>query len=113
MDDKHFMTVNKCVIMTSMYACVLLLGSLLFSIHPFTTEKLLTPNSLHIKYPCSIRYSINIIMTIPGHHPRASHTPCLLGLIPKGRTNRVSLGTKTQGEDKPHTPTLECLPRGL
>ncbi|RVW27424.1 hypothetical protein CK203_056645 [Vitis vinifera] len=48
-----------------------------------------------------------------GTSPRASHTPCLLGLIPKGRTNPVSLGTKTQGQDQPHTPTSECLPRGL
>ena len=88
-------------------------SSLLFPIHPYTIDKLLNPNNLHIRYQCSTRYSINIIMTILGHHPRASHTPCLLGLIPKGRTNPVSLGTKTQGHDQPHTPTSECLPQGL
>ena len=91
----------------------LLVSSLLFPINPFTTDNLLTPNNLHSRYQCSTRYSINIIMTILGHHPRASHTPCLLGLIPKGRTNPVSLGTKTQGQDQPHTPTSECLPRVL
>ena len=79
----------------------LLVSSLLFPIHPFRTDNLLTPNNLHSRYQCSTRYSINIIMTILGHHPRASHTPCLLGLIPKGKTNPVSLGTKTQGQDQP------------
>ena len=87
--------------------------SLLFPIHPFTTDKLLIPNNLHIRYQCFTRYTINIRMTILRHHPRASHTLCLLGLIPKGRTNPMSLGTKTQGQDQPHTPTSECLPRGL
>ena len=79
----------------------LLVSSLLFPIHPFTIDKLLTPNNLDIRYQCSTRYTINIRMTILGHHPRVSHTPCLLGLIPKGRTNPVSLGTKTQWQDQP------------
>ena len=38
---------------------------------------------------------------------------CHLGLQPKGKTNPMSLGTKTQGQDQPHTLTSECVPRGL
>ena len=87
-----------------MYAC-LLVSSLLFLTHPFTTDKLLAPTNLH-RYQCTTRYLVNIIMTILGNHPRASHTPCLQGLIPKGRTNPVSLGTKTQGQDQPHAPHI-------
>ena len=52
-------------------------------------------------------------MIFLGYYPRVNHTPCLLGLIPKGMTNPVSLGIKTQVQDQPHTPTSECLPRGL
>ena len=69
----------------------LLVSSLLFPVHPFTTNKLLTPNNLYIIYQCSTRYTINIIMTIMGHYLRARYTPCLLGLIPKGRTNPIHL----------------------
>ena len=59
----------------------LLVSSLLFLVHPFIIDKLLIPTNLYIRYQCSTRYSVNIIMTILEHHPRASHTPCLLGLI--------------------------------
>ena len=65
----------------------LLVSSLLFLIHPFTIDKLLTPTNLHIRYQCSIRYSINIVMTILGHHPR--RPTCLQGLKPRGRTNPI------------------------
>ncbi|CBI33082.3 unnamed protein product, partial [Vitis vinifera] len=34
----------------------LLVSSLLFLIHPFTTVKLLTPTNLHIKYQCSTSF---------------------------------------------------------
>ena len=101
MHDKYFITINKYAIMSNMYSC-LLVSSLLFLVHPFTTDKLLTPTKLYIKYQCSTRYSVNIIMTIMGHHSRVSHTPCLLGLIPKGKTNPMFLKTKTQGKDTPH-----------
>ena len=110
MHDKYFITVNKYVIMSNMYAC-LLVSSLLFLVHPFTTDKLLTPTNLYIRYQCSTRYSINIIMTILGHHPRPSHTPCLLGLIPRagptpythiGVSSSRALGTFTQGPTVPH-----------
>ena len=101
--------------MQSCQTCMHVFASFIFTLPctSFTTNKLFTPTNLYIIYQCSTRYIINIIMTILGHHQRASHTPCLLGLIPKGRTNLVSLGTKTQGQDQPHTPTSECLPRGL
>ena len=66
-----------------------LVSFLLFLFHPFTTDKLLTPTNLHIRYQCSTRYQVNIIITILGHHPRVSQTPCLLGLISKGRTNPI------------------------
>ena len=80
---------------TCIYMC-LLVSSLLFLVHPFKLDKLFTPTNLYIRY-----------------HYTTSHTLCLLGLIPKGKTNPMSLGTKTQGRDQPHTPTLKCLPRGL
>ena len=113
MHDKHFITINKYAIMSNMYACVYWFHLCFFLVYPFITDKLLTLTNLHIRYQCSTRQSINIIMTILGHHPMESHTPCLLGLIPKGKTNPMSLGTKTQGQDQPYTPTSECLPRGL
>ena len=69
----------------------LLVSSLVFLIHPSTTDKLFTPTNWYIRYQSSTRYTINIIMTIMGHYPRARYTPCLLGLIPKGRTNPIYL----------------------
>ena len=112
MHDKHFITINKYAIMSNMYAC-LLVSSSLFLVHPFTTDKLLTPTNLYIRYQCFTRYSINIIMTILGHHPRASHTPCLLGLMPKGRTNLVSLGTKPRGRTNPIHPHRSAFLKGF
>ena len=88
MHDKHFIIINICNHVKHVCMCLLVL-SMLSLIHPFTTDKLLTPTNLHIRYQCSTRYSVNIIITILGHHPRVSHTLCLLGLVPKGRTNPI------------------------
>ena len=111
MHDKHFITINKYAIISNMYVCFLV-SFLFFLFHPFTTDKLLTPTNLHIRYQCSTRYYVNIIMIILGHHPRVSHTPCLLGLIPKGRLNLVSLGT-TRGRTNPIHPHRSVFLEGF
>ena len=95
---KHFITINKCVIMSN--------------IHPFNNHKLLTPTNLHMRYQCSTRYSINIIMTILGHHPRASHTSCLLGLIPKGMPTCLQ-GLKPRGRTNPIHPHRSVFLEGF
>ena len=73
--------------------------SLLFPIHPFTTDKLLTPNNLYIRYQCSLIHD--------------QYMNDYFGTSPKGKSYPVSFGTHTQGQDQPHTPTSKCLPRGL
>ena len=53
------------------------------------------------------------LMTILGLPSKDMSYPLSFGTHTQGKTNLVSLGTKTQGYDQPYTPILECLPRGL
>ena len=65
--------------------------------HSLTHDKLLIPTNVHINHQCSKRcFVIN-----NDYFGTISYIPYLLGLIPKGRTNYVSFGTSTQGQDQP------------
>ena len=114
MHDKHFITINKYAMMLNIHACVCWFH-ISFSSSIFSQLINCSPPPIYIYIHISMLHKISgqYNNDYSGTSPKGKSYPVSFGTHTQGQTNPMFLGTKTQGQDQPHTPTSECLPRGL